>query len=210
MIECNCLKAENTNLTIRKTFEFIQQFQVSSSGSILSTTLTLNINLLETQVSGIIQDRVSATNTVTGFISAVTNTNVVIIAKSETADKFSEYVVEYSSIIQIASDSVVLNFDLYLNYMNSLPMICKNEKDQYSEMLRHIESFLNRNDLIGYQGIQLIFNSVKSRLISFGELTLVKNLIIVGDLYIIPLNYIGGFTLIPNCESEEIIKEEEK
>lgn len=194
-----CIKPNDVNLTLRKTFEFIQQHQLSNNGIILETTLFLALNLLKSQFSGEVADRVSASNTVTGIVTLVTNTNVVIIAKSSCENIYNEYTVEYSSIIEIDSPSVQIYYDEYVNFMNLLPEICIEEKNQYIEILNRQIKLLNNYEDTEYKGLKIIFNSVKSRLIFFSEFSVVKNLIIIANRFIIPLTYIGGYILIPNC-----------
>lgn len=208
MVDCNCIKAENTSLTLKKTFEFIQQYQVATDGEIFKTTIFLNINLLKVQSSDNINERVSADNTVRGIISYASDTNVIIIADSEVYGRFSEYTVEYSSIIEVISPSISVNYNLYKRYMNELPPICLRENDQYTEMLRLIEMSVEKYKKLGYEKLQIIFNGVKSRVIFFTELEFIKNLIVLDGIFILTLGYIGGFALIPTCENTE--KEELK
>lgn len=208
MFDC-CLNADNVRLTLKKTFEFIQQNQVSSNGDILETTVIVGLNLLKTQLSDKIEDRVSAENTVTGIISAVNDTNVIFITKSEFAGKSSEYTIEYSSIIEVITVSLAINFNLYRLYMSKLPPICK-EDTQYTEMLELLETLLDEENQKEYIGFQLTFNSVQSRIILFSELEIVKNLIIISEIFVIPLTYIGGFALIPKCLNEATTVEAKK
>lgn len=207
MNDCPCLRIDDVNISLKKTFEFIQQYQVYSTGEILKTIISVNINLLESQSSSNANTRVSASNLVIGIISAVTDTNVVVIAESDKEGKYSEYTINYSSIIQIGSTSIAINYSQYVRYMDTLPPLCLTEANQYTEMVGLMETTMEKYRSSEKQPLQIIFNGVKGRIIYAYEVKLVKNLLTIDDLTIIPLSYIGGFAIIPSCE-EKGVKED--
>lgn len=202
-----CSKSEKAFQSLRKTFEFIQQYQVNEKGDIFKTSIVININLIKSQYSNTDEDRVSAYNRVTGIISYVSDTAVIIIADGEFEGKYSEYTLEYSSIIEVDSPAVQSNYELYVKYIRALPSRCLVESDKYEEILRALKNVMKNHKDSGYKGINIIFNGLRSRLITFAEidyheLEIVGNLIVLGGIYILTPNYIGGLALIPNCESE--------
>lgn len=197
---------EATNYSLKKTFKFIQGHPLDDKGNYLKTTIFLALNLLKTQVSGEVENRLSASHTVTGFITDVTDTNVVVLSDTKCNGIYDEYTIVYSSIIEVESLSVYYYFNEYIRYMNSNNFVDKDINDQYIEMLNKEKEILGQIKEDEIEGIQIIFNGVKSRLIYLSELTIINNLFIISQIFIIPLTYIGGTVVIPKCDDKALVE----
>lgn len=203
-----CINASNVNLYLKKTFEFIQANQISLTGYLLETVFTLKVSLKKSQFSGVDELRQSASNSVAGIISSVTDTNVVIIAKSPCENKYSEYTIEYSKIIFFNSGSVSSYTDEYLKMLDTLPRICYEEENQYSEMLISLKKALKENMDSQNLAIQIMFSGVKSRNFHINNVVVRGNLIILENFFVFPITFISGYVLVNTCATENIVKTE--
>lgn len=204
------MKLENTAYYLRETFKFIQQYQVGDKGEVYETLLYIKLNLLENQGSWNNNERVSATNTVLGTISYVGDTYIIVLAKLSDELLYSEYTVNYSTIIEVINESINRNYNLYVSYMSKLPEICDSKEGKYLEIYENLKMAIKEWSGNDKFAMNIIFNGVKSRLIYFSEISFVKNLIILDKLFILPLNYIDGFIITPKeMKAEDSNKGEE-
>lgn len=195
----SCIAPQNINSSLKKTFEFIQQNQVSSLGNLQATTLYLKLSLTATQGPLDKTPRQSAANTVTGIITVIEDTYVVLIASGNCPGKYTEYTVEYSKIIEIVCYSLGGNIKALKYELNHLPPLCYEPNNQYIKMLHELEIAINIVKADPTKALKLIFNGVNSRII-YNEIILIRNLLIVEEFFVFPITSITGFIILPVCQ----------
>lgn len=198
-----CTEAMDTNLTFEKTFKFIQENQLLTSGYLDETIIYLKYSLTNIQSPLSTTVRESASNTVTGFVNVVGKTNVEIIAKSTCSNLYDKYTIEYSQIIQVASGAVASNFDYYLRELDKTPRICYECENQYTDMLLSYKKLIKKYENNNNQLAKVIFDGVNSRNTRVVDLTVKRNFIIIEGIFIFPITTIGGYIVVPSCNNEE-------
>lgn len=194
-----CMNADNINITFQKTFEFIKDHQVSKDGYLLYTTIFLKISLTDVQTPT--TPRSSASNTVTGIVTGVNFSYVTILAKTACNDKFDEYTIEFSKIIEFYNSSISLNFDEYLNALYELPKICYDCKNQYIDTLINLNKTFKKLSTSSNKTMKILFDGVTSRIISPSTNLVRKNFVIIEEFFIFPITVISGYVIVPICDT---------
>lgn len=200
---------KEVNYSLRKTFEFIESHQLYPNGQILFTTLYLKLNLNQSQFPGNTDMRVDSSNTVTGFIGSVSSTNLSIYVVTDCEGIFTNYTVEFSKIIEVVSGSILVYFNEYLRYMEALPPLCEADEKKAKDLVEKIHGSMAPLMAAPQVLVRLIFNGVKSRAIYPSEITLVRNLVVIGEYIIIPYSFIGGYSLYLSCPNTQGVEKEE-
>lgn len=211
MSGCNnkkCIQAENVNITLMSVFEFIRKNQVTASGYLIETVVFLKLSLTEIQ-SPLSKERKSASNIVYGFVTSVTNTYVVLLARTNCEDIYSEYTIEYSKIIEVINGNFSNRYNQFVEYLDELPELCYEEDNQYLDMLVSLEEALIKYKDDKTKGIKIIFDGVNSRLTINNEVVIIKNFVLVENLFLFPITTIGGYIITPVCNNTEELSTKE-
>lgn len=194
-----CINAANVNVTLKNIFKFIVQNQISASGYLNSTTILLNMSLKAVQTPTT-SDRESAENRVSGIVTEVTDTYVVILTSSKCENKSSEYIIEYNKIIYLANFIFTSKYDQFKKYLlKKTPTICYEKDNQYIDMIASLDKDLciYKDDI--NKDFKVIFAGVNSRVIYNRELEVIRNIVLFEKATVFPITSIDGYIVLPRC-----------
>lgn len=187
------------NITLKSIFNFIIQNQITPYGYLEETTILLKVSLTQTQTPTT-EIRQSAQNTVTGIVTQVSDTYVVMLAKTNCSDIYSEYTVEYSKIIYLSNNTFYIRYNQFREYiLYNVPKICYEKDSKYIEMKESLES-----DLIRYRNdknkeIKIIFDGVTSRSTQINNIEIIRNFVLFDKFFLFPITIIAGYSIYTKC-----------
>lgn len=195
-----CLNPDNVNKSLKNIFKFIVQNQVYYSGSLQETSVLLKISLTQVQ-SPTTSDRMAAENRVSGIVTEISDTYVVMLAKTACSDIYSEYTIEYNKIIYLYNIIFYTRYNEFKYYfLNKTPNLCFEKNNQYLDMLESL-----RLDLVKYndtpKDFKLIFSGVNSRVLLKKQVEILRNILLVEQYFIFPITSISGYVFSPNCSN---------
>lgn len=194
-----CISPDKINVTLKRVFEFIVQNQIISSGYLEETNILLKISLTQTQTptTGI---RQSAENTVTGIVTQVADTYVVMLARTKCSDKYSEYTVEYNKIIYLNNVIFSVRYNQFKEYiLNKVPRLCYENYNQYIDMIENLNADLIRYKDNQIKDIKVIFDGVNSRVSYNKDIETVRNFVLFERYFLFPITSISGYIIAPKC-----------
>lgn len=192
-----CLNPSDVNITLKKTFEFIESHQLTG-GALTTTEVVMSTNLLANQFSSTTTPQEAATHKVIGEIFKVYDTYLIISSKNYYSSKPSFYFISFTRLLYLTSSVITNNFSEYIKFMCCLPKLCDSPDNADLVMINRITNTLTENaDSNLY--LQYIYDGIRSDNYSIKDYLFVKNLLTLDKFYIIPITSIDGYALIPIC-----------
>lgn len=193
-----CINASDTNKTLETTFRFILEHQINSDSSINYTSIFLGLSSLNSLSLSDPTNRSLAYNNIFGTIKKVTESYVVILAKSACAGKLDEFVIAYSDIDTFNSEAIKNYYTEYVLTLEKLPPICVDCSNSYYNILNALTLKLEELKTNIGLDIFIIYANIFSQKSIPSTISIVKNLVIFDNLSIIPITIIGGFFTVPS------------
>lgn len=196
--QCACISAGNTNSNLKETFTFIKNIQEANIDSDSPVYIYLKTSLQKSQFSSSLSPNSAATTVVFGTIIEVNDNYVTISTESNYTSTNGQAFISYNKISYIAFLDLKNYYSEYLQLISSTPPLCQEKPNQYLEMLKLLSSAISINSGSN-KVIQLIFNGIRSAQFSVNSFYVIKNLVMVSSFFIIPINSVSGFDLLPPC-----------
>lgn len=195
-----CINAYDTNKTLETTFRFILEHQINPDDSINYTNIFLGQSSLKSLTLSDPTNREVAFNLISGTVKKVSDSYVVILAKSACVGKLDEFIIAFSDIDSFNSLAITKYFSEYILALEKLPPICVDCHNSYYNILQALKLKLDElKNTVGLD-IFLIYANIFSQSYSPSFLTIVRNLVVFGDSGVIPITSVGGFFTVPSID----------
>lgn len=207
----SCINAYDTNKTLEATFRFIYQNQKLPNGKYLNTRIYLATALKTSQSYEDYKNRNEAFNLVSGIVVEVKENYLKMQTSSMCPNDDQIYIVAYSDISSIISETLFENIDKYKAYMSSLPKICACRGDRYYDLLVRLEkelSTMKESELLHtiYSGI-FSFGYTKDQYSIIGNLILLDTLGWIDNASLSPITAVSGFFVVEGKDTKHTKKE---
>lgn len=194
--EIGCTQTEDVKKSIRASFKFIKDNPIIEDGKVLNAHITLGVFLTKSQDSTKNEFDYGLTE-VDGVVKDVCDSYVVLKAVNSSGQEFEVKVI-YEDMVTFWHLTIYRNFEAYVNYINSeVPPLCKDLASESYNLLVKIAKILGRN-MENERNFVFILNRVLTRRIKAEGIAIIRNLIVVDELFVDPITSIQGFSQVPN------------
>lgn len=191
----SCTYPDDVKVTLKASFQFIKDNPVVIDGKTQEVYITIDVFLKENENEEENNFNYAITS-LSGVVKEVYDSYAVLEAKRESGKSFDIKVI-YEKIVYFGHITIRKNFESYVDYINKNAALCK---DCYSEgynLLVRLAKILGKNDPKERNFI-FILGKVLTREIEAKNISILRNLIVVEELFINPITSIQGFSQIPN------------
>lgn len=193
-----CTRSEDVRKSIRASFQFIKDNPLIVNGKIACVNITLGVFLTKSIDSTQNGFQYGITDIV-GAVKNVCESYVVLTSTNSSGEEFDIKVI-YDEIVYFWHSTISENFESYANYINKVvPPLCKDLKSESYNILVRLAKSLGRN-IANERSFVFILAKVLTRVIKPLEIDIVRNLIVIDELFINPITSIQGFSQIPNSK----------
>lgn len=189
-----CTPASYVTDTLRETFKFIKENPYIIEGNVANVYILCGVSILEDESSTNVTNNY-ATLTISGVVKKVCETYVELeYINNEGETIFST--IAYDNIVYLYHLSIIEYFEEYVNAINSLPPLCYCLEDsKFNLLVKLAKTISNEPDA----NLKLVLDGVLTRNIAAENIAILRNLVIVEEFFVNPINYIGAFIKVAEC-----------
>lgn len=198
LTQCDCTAPGNTTNNLKETFAFIKNIQESNIEDASPVYIYFKASLQKSQFSTSLYPNSVVSSLAIGYVTDINNNYVTISTEFDCSAKNGQAFIPYSKILYIAFPDLSIHYKEYLQLISNTQPLCYEKSNQYLEMLTSLSHAISIN-YNSDKKIQLIFTGIRSAQYVVSSFCVNKNLIIVSAIFIIPINSVSGFDLLPPC-----------
>lgn len=189
----NCLKAGNTEATIRETFKFIKEKQELSAEKTINVNIIMGIWIQESQTERV-NNNVFTNTIISGVVTNVCESYAELMYTNRDG-KLIKTVVAYDGMVYIFCGVINEYFEEYVARISMFPPLCKGKHDENYQVLKKLSQALEVEASL--KTFELLLDGVLAG--GIREIAIVRNLILINELFVIPVTSISGYVQAGKC-----------
>lgn len=192
-----CLYPSDVRSTLEATFRFIKNNPLIQNGKIVEGIITIK-QFLKSDLTSPESEYNYSTTSIQGSVKEVYYNYVVLCFRNSKGQIFESNIV-YNDIVSIRFRAIEENLEDYINYINcNTPPLCRIKKSESLDLLIKLATILGRNNP-NERDLIFILDRVLTRKFKVEYVGILRNLIILEDLFILPITSIQGFLQTGVC-----------
>lgn len=192
----NCLKAGNTEVTIRESFRFIKEKEDSLEIEPRNVRILMGAWVTKDQ-NNYNNDLNSTFTMISGVITKVCESYAELLYENSKGEMIKT-VVSYGGIVDFNHSIINEYFDEYINRIDAFPPLCKDDFDGNYKLLERLSNLIMPpNDTSNYR---FVLDGVLTRVFEAKNIVILRNLIILEEFIVIPVTSISGFLQAGKCD----------
>ncbi len=199
MEKAKCTATDNVSASIKASFQFIKDNPILVGGKPTFATILMKVFLLKDE-SLVDLNFNYATTEILGVVKEVCDNYVVLTFKNNTNNEFEINII-YEDIVYFYHPTIEKNLQAYVNYINStVPPLCREKANESYDLLVKIAKIIGRNNP-NERDFTFIIDRILTRKIKAQDVGILRNLLILEDLFILPITSTQGFIQNGACKN---------